>query len=382
LTRAIVSIESALRDDMMTPFELAARVWLAAWPLWGVVPPPSSPPPESPRTAVVAAIDARDSPAALLALGDEELASRIESDPASLGSVSIGSAGSAVLFNAVALPADPRWHIAPGAESWATTETIEAIQIAVDTVRELFADTPPMTIGDISGPTGGRLKRHESHQAGRDVDFGFFYRAGKGTWYTPGTAANLDLPRNWAFLRALVARTDVERVFLDTRIQKLLYKHALSIGEDKLWLDRVFQFSRGARDAIVEHLPKHRTHFHVRFYNPVAQELGRRAHPVLVQLNMIAPPVFTVRHVVRSGQTLSHLASRYGVSTSAIMQANGLRTTRLRVGRAYRIPLRAAVPTSQPITVPPRLLPPQTPPAMAAIDWPIPASPSETFRER
>lgn len=353
---------------MPTPLGIAAILWLAIWPV-----PGGARLPPGPRVIpALASAAERHTAASLLALNDEDLAARIEADPASIGSLSIGSPGSAVLFNAVALPADSRWCIAPGSDSWATTETIEAIEAAVATVGELFADTPPITIGDISALAGGRLKRHESHQGGRDVDFGFYYRAGTGAWYTPGTAKNLDLPRNWAFVRALVARTDVERVFLDRRIQRLLYKYAQDIGEDQAWLDRVFQFARGARDAIVQHLPKHRTHFHVRFYNPVAQELGRRAHPVLVQLGLIEPPVYTLRHVVRSGQTLGHLASRYGVSVAAIMKANGLRTTRLRAGRAYRIAVRAPIPPSQPVVVPPRLLPPQTPPAMAGIDWPVP----------
>jgi murein endopeptidase len=369
----MVPLEIAPRDDMLTPLELAASVWLAAfWPVTGVVLPPSVLPNGSHESTSVAG--ARETPASLLALSDDELAARIESDPTSLGSLSIGSAGGAVLFNAAALPADPRWQVAPGAESWATSETIEAIQIVIATVGELFADTPPITIGDISAFAGGRLKRHESHQGGRDVDVGFYYKPGKGTWYTPGTAVNLDLPRNWALVRALLARTDVERVFLDTRIQRLLYKHALAIGEDKVWLDRVFQFARGAREAIVQHLPKHRTHFHVRFYNPIAQELGRRAYPTLVQLQLIAPPVYTVRHLVRSGQTLGYLAARYGTSIDAIMKANGLRSTRLRVGRTYRIPVRAMVAASQPVVIPPRMLPPQTPPAMAPVDWPMPPS--------
>ncbi|MEK6629150.1 MAG: hypothetical protein AABY89_00280, partial [Acidobacteriota bacterium] len=66
---------------------------------------------------------------------------------------------------------------------------------------------------------------------------------GQARWYAPGTAANLDLPRNWALVRALITCTDVETILLDTRIQRLLYKYARSISEDKDWLDRVFQFS-------------------------------------------------------------------------------------------------------------------------------------------
>jgi LysM repeat protein len=370
---------------MPIPVELIISLWLAACPASGgaVALDPSV---FEPLEAVVAAVPApapvREPPAALLELGDDELARRVEADPASVGSVSIGAPGSAVLFNAVSLPPDPRWVIAPGADSWGTSETISAIETAVETVHQVFPDTPPLFIGDISDRNGGRLKRHESHQGGRDVDFGFYYKPGQGTWFVPGTSANLDLPRNWALLRGFLARTDVETIFLDTRVQRLLYQYALSIAEDKSWLDRVFQFSRGSREAIVQHLPNHRTHYHVRFYNPVAQELGRRAHPTLVQLKLMAPPVYTVAHVARPGQTLGHIAARYGTSIRAIMQANGLSSSQIRAGRSYRIPVRTPAPALQALVIPPRLLPPQTPTILAAVPWPTSQSLYGPLQER
>ena len=122
------------------------------------------------------------------------------------------------------------------------------------------------------------------------MDFGFYYKAGKGAWFAPGNSANLDVPRNWALVRALVVRTDVEAILLDTRIQQLLYRYALSIGEEKEWLDRVFQFARGLPDAIVRHVAGHRTHYHVRFYNPRSQERGRVVYPVLVETGAAPPP--------------------------------------------------------------------------------------------
>jgi len=356
---------------MLTPLEAIVALWLTAWPSLGPAAPPATPPsatlnhekPDIYRSD-------RDIPASLLEATDEELLRRIETDPASLGSLSIGTPGSAILVNPVALPPDPRWEVAERAITWGTAETIAAIEAAVATVHELVPGAPPLFIGDISDSDGGRLKRHASHQGGRDVDFGFYYNESKGTWYAPGTAANLDLPRNWALVRALIVRTDIETILLDMRIQRLLYKYALSIAEDRDWLDRVFQCGRGFRDAVVRHLPSHRTHYHVRFFNQVAQELGRRAHPLLVQAGVIEPPVFTIKHVVRQGQTLGHLATRYGVSVGAIQRVNGLTTSRLRAGRAYRIPVRAAIPASQPIAVPMRPLPPFTPPAMEDVEWP------------
>lgn len=356
---------------MLTSFESIAGLWLLSWPAWGMSPVPAAvPAPADSKTAPAASRPA-DSPASMLDLSDDDLRARIESDPASLGSLSIGRPGSATLFNAVELPPNPRWEVAPNADAWATSETLDAIRTVVDTVHELFPDTPPLVIGDISAQAGGRLKRHQTHQGGRDVDFGFYYKAGKGTWFAPGSALNLDLPRNWAFVRAVIARTDVETILLDTRIQRVLYKYALELGEDKAWLDHVFQFARGYSDAIICHVAGHRTHYHVRFFNAVAQELGRRAHPLLVQFDLVKPPVYSLSHVVRPGQTLGHLAARYRTSVRAIMQANGLRTTQLRVGRAYNIPVRgAAAPPTDPIVVPRRLLPTSTPAALAAVNWP------------
>lgn len=346
---------------------LACLALAASPPVSGLGQIPAPPPAGQ---EMLAAGAPAETPASLLSLSDEELRRRIETDPAALGSLSIGTPGGGVLLNAVALEPGPLWTIAPGAATWGTSETMAAIQVAVETVHELFPDTPPIFIGDISDEDGGRLKRHETHQAGRDVDFGFYYKPGKGTWYTPATAANLDLARNWALVRALIVRTDVETILLDTRIQRLLYKHALSLGEDKAWLDRVFQFVKGSRDAIVRHVARHRTHYHVRFYNPVAQELGRRAHPMLVEMQVMKPPVYSVPHLVRAGQTLGQLAARYGTTVRAIMQANSLRTTQIRAGHTYRIPVRTAAPPPDPVVVPRRLLPPQTPPALAAVEWP------------
>ncbi|MCU0249407.1 MAG: LysM peptidoglycan-binding domain-containing protein [Vicinamibacterales bacterium] len=351
---------------MKAPFGLLVVVWLVALPP-GAGAPLSASAASSERSS-------RDTPAALLSLSDEELARRVELDVTSLGSLSIGAPGSAMLINPVTLAAGPYWEIAEGAEVFGTSETIAAIDAALAQVHEIFPDAHPIVVGDISDEDGGRLKRHKSHQGGRDVDLGFFVKAGTPPHFVAGTAANLDLPKNWALVRSLVTCTDVETVLLDTRIQRLLYKYALGIGEDKAWLDRVFYFARGSKSAIVKHVSGHRNHYHVRFYNPVAQELGRRVHPMLVELKLVDPPVYTVRHVVRSGQTLGQLAARYGTSVRAIRAANGMSSNVLRAGRSYRIPVKAAAPPSVPVVVPCRLLPPATPAVLASAVWPTAAS--------
>ncbi len=46
------------------------------------------------------------------------------------------------------------------------------------------------------------------------------------------------------------------------------------------------------------------------------------------------------QHVVKSGETLSQIASRYGVGWRQLMQSNGLRSSRIRPGQRLAVPLR------------------------------------------
>jgi len=357
----------------MLTFWLTAGFWVGL--VRGVVdriPPALLNPPAGASVIAAAPLPATvAAPSSLLDLPDAGLFKRAESDLPSLGSLSIGDPGGGILVNPVPLASAPGWHLIDPNGAFATEETAGFIRAAISTVHEIFPDTPAITIGDISFQAGGRMKRHATHQSGRDVDFGFYYKGGASAWYVPGTTANLDLPRNWLLVRALLLRTDVETILLDARIQSLLYNYALRIGEDKDWLDRIFQFGKGNAKALIVHVAGHRTHYHVRFYNRVAQELGRRVYPFLVQINLIKPPVYTVPHVVRNGETLGHIALRYGSSVRAIQQTNGLSGALIRVGRTLFIPLRGVnAPEAAPVVVPARPYPPTTPASLAAIAWP------------
>lgn len=50
------------------------------------------------------------------------------------------------------------------------------------------------------------------------------------------------------------------------------------------------------------------------------------------------PAPATVRHTVKKGETLSHLAAKYGTSVSAIQRANKLSGTMIREGKPLTIP--------------------------------------------
>jgi murein endopeptidase len=321
---------------------------------------PARPEATSERTSADVLGTARLPTPRLPAPDSEGLRLLVELDPSALGPLSIGSPDAGLLFNPQPMPTGRLWSIRNPVETYGTTETIAFIIEAIQTVNAEFPGSPRLVIGDISRRDGGRLDLHASHQVGRDADIGFYYRTGEADDFRRPRRNELDAPRTWALVRALITETDVQRIFLDRSIQRVLYSHALRIGEDRDWLDDIFGRRTGGRDAIIQHVRRHKDHMHVRFYNRRAQEWGRRAYPLLVAAGLVPGP--TVSHRVRPGETLSHLSKRYGTSTSAIRAANHLYGSVIRAGRRYVIPVRRIPDESEPVVVPPRRLPPPVDP--------------------
>ena len=300
----------------------------------------------------------------------ELLLTLAQKDVAALGPLSIGTPDAGLLVNPLPMPEGPLWTIRNPLETWGTQETIDYVTAAITSVNERFPDTPRVVIGDMSRPDGGRLNRHKSHQVGRDVDVGFYYEAGEADDFQQVRRGQLDLPRTWALVRAILTDTDVDRIFVDRSLISVLYRYAREEeGEDIEWLDDVF--GRGERKGIIQHERRHKDHLHVRFFNGVAQEKGRIVYPLLVETGVVGPPM--VKHVARRGDTIGHIASRYGSSVSAIKAANGLRGTQLRAGRAYLVPVRRVRSDGEAVSVPPRRLPPPVSTRASAPEEPVPA---------
>ncbi len=289
---------------------------------------------------------------------DAEIDRAVKSDLGKLGSISLGAPNAGLLLNGVQAGETPFFKPVSPPGAFGTQETLDYLAAALKKVHEKFPDSPPLALGDISAAHGGHLKPHVSHQAGRDVDIGFFYRT-RAEWYRRGNADNLDLERNWAFVRALVIETDVEMILLDNSIQDLLQKQARALGEDPAWIDSLFHGAPGQR-AIVRHAPGHATHFHVRFYNPIAQETARRAYTHLVAHGLVPPMHDYVHYRAKKGDTLGKLAKRFGASVQSIKQANALKKNLIREKQVYLIPTRDKRPRPPPprLTFPPRRLPP------------------------
>ena len=272
---------------------------------------------------------------------DARIEQAVASDLGSLGSMSIGTPNAGALVNGVqAVPSKLFTLVSPGG-AWGTQETLDYLNTAVQAVQDEFPDTPPLALGDIGARHGGPLRPHISHQAGRDLDISFYYRDG-AKWYARGTRDNLDFPRLWAFVRALIAETDIDLILLDHGLQEPLKAYAASIREDPVWLDQVFQ-GKGATRAIIRHAPGHATHLHLRFFNPIAQETARRSYAALLRHKIVSTPEQYVAHKAKKNETLAMIAKKYGSSVRAIREANNLRSNLIHEQAVYRIPVSGGV---------------------------------------
>ncbi|MBM4281734.1 MAG: LysM peptidoglycan-binding domain-containing protein [Deltaproteobacteria bacterium] len=295
-------------------------------------------------------------------LSDEQLKELWAKRPEQLGSLSVGFTESGSQLNAVQFPTEGGpWLVVNPHEAWGAKETIDYVVAAAQQVADRMPGGPPLRVNDISKKDGGWLRPHKSHQSGRDVDLGLFYP--DNAKCSKAREKCMDVARNWALVRALVTTGDVQMLLVDKRIQASLYEHALSIGEDKGWLDSLFH----GPEPLLKHASRHRDHFHVRYYAPRSQELGRRVQPLLA----MRPEHNLMLHRIRSGDSLGKIASKYGTTVNALKKANGMKNTFLRAGRTLRIPLRGpctSCPVPPPVVVPPRRLPPD----MLTTDKPTP----------
>lgn len=291
-------------------------------------------------------------------LSDDELKRRWKESPDSLGSVSVGFVHAGRMVNSVRFPEGADWTVVSPEKAWTTTETIEYLTTVIRDLRKRYPQAPLLRVNQISAKDGGYIRPHKSHQAGRDVDLGFYYPGGNPV-QARAREKYIDLTMNWALVKALVTLTDVQVILVDRRVQKVLYDYALKNGEDKAWLDSLFH---GGEGSLIKHARGHRDHFHVRFFNPRAQELGRRLAPLLA----MQPEHNIAMHRVRSGDTLGAIAIRYNSTVNALRNANRIRGSMLSIGQVLSVPLRG--PCTQCPVPPPVVVPPRRLPALAKVD--------------
>jgi murein endopeptidase len=296
--------------------------------------------------AACASTPARAERTAPLLPHDDSCLARV--DEADDDSASLGRPNGGALAGAVAMPAGEAWELMVPVHAFATGETVRALSAAIGEVHATFPGSHALAIGEMSAEFGGPLYPHLSHQAGRDVDLGYYYLpVVKGIWYVPANKLTLDVPRSWALVKALLATGDVEYLFIDRRVQALLQAHAIASGEDRAWLAGVFQ-SPSRKDTVVRHASGHATHLHVRFFNPRAQARGRALYETMTARELIGKRGYTTEHHAAAGDDLAGLALRYAVPSQAIVYANRLGEEDLIPGHVYRIPRRGRILPPQP----------------------------------
>lgn len=309
--------------------------------------------------------------------------------------ISSGSANRGRLINGISFPEMSGIQIRAGKGAiYGTPETIAAIRYAVTQVQKNFPETPNLVLGDISRMNGGRFSPHVSHQSGRDVDLGFYHTVPVQEFIS-ANSANLDLPRTWTLLEALMEDHKVEYIFVDSYVQSLLYRYVkYELQAPQAYLEQVFSYG-GSRRAIIRHAPGHRNHIHARFWSPiaVAAGMGLDLRPAATEsFDYVALDSFKrgayvprdqferadwsqepleaddaadqeavattvtwkktrVTHRVRSGDTLSSVARRYHVDTDDVARWNRM-STRSILRSGQRLVIEQRVKVEVPVAVP------------------------------
>lgn len=213
--------------------------------------------------------------------------------------------------------------------TYTTPELVGALLDAIESVQERYPDTCDLYLGDFSKEGGGCLKRHRSHQNGRDVDLGMYAKGNRRLdSLVPMNEANLDVPKTWQLVENLLRSQKVQYIFLDRSVQRLLYEHASNHGNDQAYLDRLFGNARG---SVIQHLRGHQDHMHVRFFTPWSSLAGRmeaidgqKATVIEVAQQSFLPK--KVNYYVKGGESdLKALANSFGVTTKDLCRWNRLR---------------------------------------------------------
>lgn len=127
---------------------------------------------------------------------------------------------------------------------WATGRMVGGIEYIGRMLQA--AGAPPMEVGDMSYKNGGPIRRHRSHQNGKDVDI--FFIGGSGSGFN--TAAN------WTLLRSALdnPHMQVTNVFISNGREAQLLRHGRKIGDPMA--------ARAA--SVMSYEPGHHDHFHIR----------------------------------------------------------------------------------------------------------------------
>jgi len=193
--------------------------------------------------------------------------------------LSVGQANRGRVLNAVEMPLSGRsWRFLPWIKSRRTNFGTEGLVQLLTAGADAVAEAHPgsvLEIGNIGLRDGGPISQSKSHQAGRDVDVGFYARGSKGKQAVAGRflrfsasgkapgGFTLDEERTWLFVKTLLASTDpkVQWMFMSEGVRKRLLDYAEKAGEDAELLALASQVMHQPTDS-----SDHADHIHIRIY--------------------------------------------------------------------------------------------------------------------
>jgi penicillin-insensitive murein endopeptidase len=179
-----------------------------------------------------------------------------------------GSATQGRLLNGEQMPPGLSHVVRYPMHAFATSRVVDLLYSVFLDLRRCDPDMPPVVVGDLSRPRGGSFPPHKSHQNGLDADLSYIpalqMHVGRGFMADRTT---LDVPRTWAFLKRLMDTGEVEFLFVDRSVQKLLYEYVKSTMTPQQ-LRVVFQYPTKVQRGIIRHVKGHIDHVHVRFKKP------------------------------------------------------------------------------------------------------------------
>jgi LysM repeat protein len=190
---------------------------------------------------------------------------------------SIGRPQRGSLSNGVQLPRSAQYYRRRPEWAYGAQHVVDHTLAAIAEVNREHPKVHRLAIGDISSKQGGTLPGHGSHQSGRDIDLGLYYLGIPEKYpdeFVSVDDAKLDAAATWTLVETLYEASKAtggpELVFLDYDVQGALYKQARKHGTSRSTLKKIFQYPDGkwAQDRLVQHVPKHDDHIHVRFECP------------------------------------------------------------------------------------------------------------------
>ena len=201
-------------------------------------------------------------------------------------STSIGDPNNGRLEGGVPLPLfGPGYRFTPRKKVERRHGTVELVAALVRAATHVHEKMPgaTLTFGDISMPTGGDIRGHGSHRAGRDADVMFYLQSpdgkpadgiavpldpkGEGTDYNDlenpedDVPLVIDVPRTWAFVQALLADdgVQIQQIFIVEHLRTMLIEHAKKIGAPKAIVPRF-------GDVTCQPKFPHDDHMHIRVF--------------------------------------------------------------------------------------------------------------------